>query len=600
MSHSLTRLLLTALLAILCAARSESAGIPGFEKSPFFDEQGLVYTFDPGVKVTINAPADSEFDPTRPTRLVLYALPNGNTTEQTIGRTRAEGINWHFDIQHIGAQTRVLRKAFPDRNIVVAYVEADTKSWPAWRKAHTDYPTLLPKLIDSIKERVGVPDCAVTLSGHSGGGSFIIGCLNSFDAIPDSIERIAFLDANYAYSDDEKHGEKLLAWLKKDTNHHLVVIAYDDRSITLDGKPVVGPTGGTFRATYRMIDHWKPEITFTESEADHVRRLTALDGQLRFLIHLNPDNKILHTTMVGEMNGFIYALTCGTPQEDVAAHFATPRVYEAYIQGGAPDAPAPTPAAVKEIPPRPAEAITGSAFIAAVKDLPLAERERRAVEEISKGNIPGHLRTLAVVNTVAVCLDGVKRTATINVLPDYLAIGSDTDFVRMPLTPYTAQALGEQFGFTLPTCKVVDLINAQAKTRLEPIPLTEDRESVDAYLRHNQLIEEKRAGQPAGLIDGIKKDVVLTTRLKANPGRVAIYGWYRLSGKPIQPLFAKHAGLYVDYSHGVRFVRNAMQVDGKPMLVLDVLKDPNFCDLLSGEGPIDPPRYEPIPKSPTP
>jgi len=40
--------------------------------------------------------------------------------------------------------------------------------------------------------------------------------------------------------------------LKGEPTRRLVVIAYDDRNITLDGKPVVGPTGGTYRATERM------------------------------------------------------------------------------------------------------------------------------------------------------------------------------------------------------------------------------------------------------------------------------------------------------------------------------------------------------------
>jgi len=42
--------------------------------------------------------------------LILYALPNGNTIEQTKGRRVAEGLDWHFGIQHIAAQTRYLRR----------------------------------------------------------------------------------------------------------------------------------------------------------------------------------------------------------------------------------------------------------------------------------------------------------------------------------------------------------------------------------------------------------------------------------------------------------------------------------------------------------
>ena len=52
--------------------------------------------------------------------LVVYALPNGNTLEQTLGRKLRNGDDWHFDIQHIAAQTRFLRGAIADRALVVA------------------------------------------------------------------------------------------------------------------------------------------------------------------------------------------------------------------------------------------------------------------------------------------------------------------------------------------------------------------------------------------------------------------------------------------------------------------------------------------------
>ena len=56
----------------------------------------------------------------------------------------------------------------------------------------------------------------IALAGHSGGGSFLFGFIDGGDAIPDDVERIVFLDANYSYSDADKHGDKLLAWLKGD------------------------------------------------------------------------------------------------------------------------------------------------------------------------------------------------------------------------------------------------------------------------------------------------------------------------------------------------------------------------------------------------
>ena len=73
---------------------------------------------------------------------------------------------------------------------------------------------------------------------------------------------------------------------------------------------------------------------------------------------------------------------------------------------------------------------------------------------------------------------------------------------------------------------------------------------------------------------------------------MAIYGWQRLDGIPIQPLTIIHAATYVDYSHGIRLVSAAMIVDGKPTTVAAVLKDPVLNILLSDEGPILHVTYE--------
>src|SRR5204863_8425521 len=82
--------------------------------------------------------------------LILYALPNGNTTEQTIGKAIKPGDDWHYDIQHIGAQTRFLRRLLPNRPIIVAYLENNLKSWPAWRKKHGD--KFIPEIVEAVKK----------------------------------------------------------------------------------------------------------------------------------------------------------------------------------------------------------------------------------------------------------------------------------------------------------------------------------------------------------------------------------------------------------------------------------------------------------------
>jgi hypothetical protein len=85
---------------------------------------------------------------------------------------------------------------------------------------------------------------------------------------------------------------------------------------------------------------------------------------------------------------------------------------------------------------------------------------------------------------------------------------------------------------------------------------------------------------------GQKKDVVLTNRLLAKPGRVAIYGWHEGAGRPIQPLSTVHGARYADYSHGVRLVSAVAYVDGYARALSDLLEDRRLARLVSDEGPI--------------
>lgn len=241
------------------------------------------------------------------------------------------------------------------------------------------------------------------------------------------------------------------------------------------------------------------------------------------------------------------------------------------------------------IPPRAADALTGSAFIREVAELSLDEREARISQEITRGNLPDFLRRL-----VPVAVSAGSHQGRYYVMPDYLCVGSDADFVRMPMMPTTAQAIADRFRCVLPTRKMVDDIYAQAAVKLEPSPFSPkdyDITLVEVFRRSHERIEEQRAGWPLGLlVAGIKKDVVVTPQLFHRPGKVAIYGWHKLDGKPIQPLYLGHTARWVDYSQCIRLIAGTMEVDGTPMQVVEVLKDPELCGLISDEGPFDYPR----------
>ena len=291
------------------------------------NETNAFYSFNPDTRVLINSPKNNESN--KPVLLILYALPNGNTIEMTAGKKISNSDDWHYDIQHIAAQTRFLRNTLHDYTIIIAYLENSLKSWPAWRKKYGYNSSDIARIIQLIRFETGDPQ-SVVLAGHSGGGSFITGFINSADSIPNYISRIAYLDANYSYDDSLDHGKKLFQWLNADTTHKLCVIAYDDREITLNGKKVLSPTGGTYRETQRMIQRFTEETNVTKKQDSTIQQYSALDNRARFIIHTNPDTLILHTVLV-EKNGLIHSVLFQTEFEEKNYTFFGKRAYSNFI-----------------------------------------------------------------------------------------------------------------------------------------------------------------------------------------------------------------------------------------------------------------------------
>jgi hypothetical protein len=557
--------------------------LPGFRVSPYLDEQELTFLYEPDVRVHINAPSAQVFDPCKRVGVVLYALPNGNTIEQTAGKQMEPGDDWHFDIQHIAAQTRFLRQQVDDHNLAVAYLETAQKSWPAWRKKYPENSTLIRSLADSLRHIFNGYDPFLVLSGHSGGGSFIFGYLESVESIPADVERISFLDSNYGYQD--RFADKFVRWLEASDRHYLSVIAYNDSVALYQGKPFVSATGGTWYRSKMMLTDLSEFFPFTEKSNDDFSVHSALDGQVQIILIENPERKIFHTVLV-EKNGFIQGMLSGTSLEGAVCDFWGPRAYAKYILGEMPG--------LKRlaIPPRPDDAITGSAFMDGVEDLLFEEREEEIYEQISRGNIPEFLRHPVTLQGSFKDAGDVEHTVKYQVLPDYLAIGCGEDFCRIPMGPMTAQRVADLFGASLPTRKLVDDIYRHAELQLEPVsyyPVGDANERVEQFVRHNRDIEaqlSKQGGSLGQLTAGIKKDVVISNKI-SDPSRthhVVIYGWHKLDGQPIQPLTNVHIDTYVDYSHGVRLINSEMMIDGVPMEMVDVLRDSVLHGLLSDEG----------------
>lgn len=243
------------------------------------------------------------------------------------------------------------------------------------------------------------------------------------------------------------------------------------------------------------------------------------------------------------------------------------------------------------IPPSPRT--SGSAYYKKVAASKWQERDSIAVKEILSGNIPSFLKKMVRINTSILNTEtGKKIKAYYFVTPDYLCIGTNNDWARIPLTPMAAQIIADSFHCFLPTRKIVDDIYKNAKIKLEPIPMYAFRDSSVTMWQHHLIIEGQRKLRK-GLIAGIKKDVVLSGQVSryAKPNHEAIYGWHKVDGLAIQPLYIGHVNWWVDYSHGVRLIYHKIWVEGKQMDYTEVLSNPILKRLLCDEEFCDFYRY---------
>ncbi len=296
-----------------------------------WNELVTTFTLLDGVSVHVNAPLGLCLRRTAPTRLVFYALPNGNTIAWTVGKRVGPGDDWHFGIQHVGAQTRLVRRLVPEENLVVAYLEAPGRSWPTWRRKHgAEAPRLVRQLVQAVTERFAAWQPQLELVAHSGGGSLLFAYIEADEEISSAVQRFVFLDANYGFSSESGHGAKLARWLKGAPQCALVVAAYDDREVKLNGKAVVGPTGGTWRATERMVADLARYDDLTTKPAGDLLDVRGFKGQMRVMLHKNPEQRILHTVLV-ERNGFAWGLLVSSRAEARAPAFFGAPAYREFI-----------------------------------------------------------------------------------------------------------------------------------------------------------------------------------------------------------------------------------------------------------------------------
>lgn len=231
--------------------------------------------------------------------------------------------------------------------------------------------------------------------------------------------------------------------------------------------------------------------------------------------------------------------------------------------------------------------ISGYDFLIATENDTLQEREIAIHKAILSGHFPRYLTKFKPVYFS----DG-KNQLVVRVSPDYLAIGSDSNFVRMPMGLDAALSIAQHFDCILPTSKMVDEIYAQSTLKIDAYYLPPGKHMVsnEYYKIHHQWIQGHFIDDlyQSSLIAGHKKDVVISKRLLSQENRLAIYGWQRLrDASPIQPLSTWHSRNYADYSHGVRLVSRFAWLNGKKQDLYELIKNPELAHLISDEGEFD-------------
>ena len=246
---------------------------------------------------------------------------------------------------------------------------------------------------------------------------------------------------------------------------------------------------------------------------------------------------------------------------------------------------------------KPAATLAGSDFMRRADTTSFWALEDIIVETVTAGQVPDALRHFRKITFTTPVVDSVeilrkKHKVEMWVLPDYVAIGTNDDFVRMPMGPLAAQRIADALDCTLPTPFLVDRIAEASEGHVDIFPfrpLGNRNSQPIVFQDSNNAINAqfKAYGYEFGqFISGLKKDIVLTYKimtLTEYERNVAIYGWHHPDGRAQQPLFVRHGNFYVDYSHGVRLIYNKVKIDGVEYNIREILQSPELYRLLSDE-----------------
>jgi hypothetical protein len=245
-----------------------------------FDDLG---NFEP-VRMNINI---ANFDPNKPTRVVVFATANGRTPEATRGSLAGDASNRY---QLTDPQFRKMRERaeLQGINLVPVYLTPQSTSWRDWEKGNSNRGAIIKSLMGTVRSEIeslsqlNPPQVTMDLSGCSGGGAFIREFTRHGQEIPQDTENIYIFDANYGY-EGSKDVERYAKWLQSNPSHHLTVISGDKGNHE------------KFELLKNDLQQFFPLEGKTKQGFDEY---TGLNGQIR-LVKFHGDNHHGETVMAG-------------------------------------------------------------------------------------------------------------------------------------------------------------------------------------------------------------------------------------------------------------------------------------------------------------
>jgi hypothetical protein len=215
-------------------------------------------------------------------------------------------------------------------------------------------------------------------------------------------------------------------------------------------------------------------------------------------------------------------------------------------------------------------------------------RHRLVLEQIAEQNMPDSWD-----DWVTVTVTGRKGAVVeFEVSPHGLRIGTDQDWVEVPLDGPHSAAAAEILGVRLATAWMVDEIYDAARSEGRVVhyfaatqianslgyadwnpnaPDGEKMRSPEFFEQRSLLLRKwlrEHEVDDSTLASGYFKSVVPPIDGVTRKGGLEMIGGHDSIGEPIQPLSGGfHVRTFFDYSQNIRFVKALLRVDGRPMTI---------------------------------